>query len=170
MSERLFVALWPDDTVRAALAEAAHKLAIAGRATPPRNLHATLVFLGDVDRHQRECIERAIDGVDAVSFQCLLTHAEWQRRSRIAWLAAERVPAELSALVTSVQAALEACGHAPERRPYRLHVTLARDVPRAPRSQAIAPIAWPVRDMSLVSSRQGRGGSEYEVVRRWPLA
>ncbi|MFL6623280.1 MAG: RNA 2',3'-cyclic phosphodiesterase [Sulfurifustis sp.] len=169
MSERLFAALWPDDTVRAALADAAGRLALSGRAVAPRNLHATLVFLGNVDAERRRCIEQAIDGVNAGPFQCVLTHAEWQRRSRIVWLAAEEVPPALGALVASLQSALQACGHAPERRLYRLHVTLARDVARAARRQPIAPIAWSVRDLCLVSSRLGAGGSEYEVVRRWLL-
>lgn len=169
MTERLFVALWPDDGVRAALLAAAGGLALGGRAVAPSNLHATLVFLGNADAARRACIERAIDGVQAMSFQCALTHAEWQRRSRIVWLAADQVPAALGTLVAALQGALEACGHAPERRPYRLHVTLARDVARAPRKQPISPIVWTARDVCLVTSRLGARGSTYDVVRRWPL-
>ncbi len=58
----------------------------------------------------------------------------------------------------------------PERRPYRAHLTLARKVGKAPRSQAIEAIQWPVNEFCLVQSRTLPTGAEYAVLRTWPLS
>ena len=65
-------------------------------------------------------------------------------------------PAALDALVARLAEALRARGFALEARPFRPHLTLARDA-RAPRGLApdIEPIFWPVRELAL-SSRSRR--------------
>jgi 2'-5' RNA ligase len=171
MTERLFVALWPDDGVRAQLTQVCSRFALeGGRVIASLNLHVTLVFLGNADAERRGCIEQALGSVAAGAFDIAFTHAEWRRRTGIVWLAMDEAPAPLLALVADLRTALAACGHAPESRPYRLHLTLARDVARAPHREAIAPIRWRADTMALVSSRLTAMGSEYSVVTRWPLA
>lgn len=171
MTERLFVALWPDDGVRAQLAEACSRLSLqGGRVIASQNLHVTIVFLGNADAERRVCIEQALGSVGGSAFNLTFTHVEWRRRAGIVWLAADEVPAPLLTLVAELQTALTACAYPPESRPYRLHLTLARDVAQGPRRQAIAPIRWRTCAVTLASSRLTPKGSEYSVVRQWPLA
>lgn len=170
MTERLFLALWPNDQLRSQLVATRDALTFqGGRPVAADNLHVTLVFLGNQDAERRQCIEKAVSDVRAARFTFALTEVEWRRRTGILWFVGNDEPL-LLALVTSLQAALTLCGHAPETRRFRPHVTLARDVRQGPRRQPIAPIHWTADDISLVSSRQGRSGSQYTVERRWPLS
>jgi RNA 2',3'-cyclic 3'-phosphodiesterase len=170
VSERLFLALWPDDSARAALDKVARGLALKdARVIPAHNLHVTVIFLGSVDAARRACIEQAIASVRAQPFEFELTAVEWRRKTGIVWATAPEVPAPLLDLVVSLQSALTACQHTSEPRRYRLHVTLARDVQMAPRRQAIAPIVWRAAEFCLVASTLTPTGSDYTVARRWPL-
>jgi RNA 2',3'-cyclic 3'-phosphodiesterase len=169
-SARLFLALWPDETERGMLASIAPSLALrGGRIVAPHNLHVTLVFLGKVAAERRARLEQAMTSMHASRFEFALTYAEWRRKSRILWLGTDDPVPRLDDLVGGLNAIAAQCGHKPESRPYRLHLTLARDVALGPRRQAIAPIRWQARAVSLVSSRSSAQGSEYTVVRQWPL-
>jgi 2'-5' RNA ligase len=54
-------------------------------------------------------------------------------------------------------------------REFRPHITLARDLPRRRQPEAVQPLLMKVNDFVLVDSRPGPSGSQYEVLRRWPL-
>lgn len=171
VTQRLFLALWPDEAVRAQLDALCQRLPLSGgRLVAPANLHATLVFLGNVDAARRGCIERALDALRAPAFEIVLAELVWRRRGGMLWAAAAEIPAALHDLLAALNAALGSCGYQPEPRPYRLHVTLARNVRRAPRDKAIAPIRWRANEFCLVSSAVTSAGSAYTVERRWPLA
>ncbi len=170
-AQRLFLALWPDDDTRIRLANVGQGLAAAeGRIVAPHNLHVTLVFLGNVEPVRRACIERVTAAVRAGAFELAFTHIEWRRKTGIVWLATEEIPAALLEFVASLRTGLSACGYVAERRPFRVHVTLARDVRKAPPLQTISPIHWIVREFSLVVSQPTAKGSQYVVAARWPLA
>jgi RNA 2',3'-cyclic 3'-phosphodiesterase len=168
--ERLFIALWPDAEVRSEIAAAIAGLESSGRVIAAHNLHVTLVFLGACDAARRECVEHAAARVSAEAFELVFTRVEWRRRGGIVWLATSDVPATLVQSVAALNAAFESCGHTPESRSYRPHVTIARNARQPGRARAIPRIAWQVRDYCLISSRPGAGGSHYTVERRWPLA
>lgn len=170
-AQRLFLALWPDAAVRAQLESVCRALPLAGgRLIAPDNLHATLAFLGAVDAARRGCIERALDSVTASPFEFALTELAWRRRSGgIVWLGAAQVPPALRELVAALDVALAPCGCVPETRPYRLHVTVARNVRAAPRQRAFAPVHWRAAEFCLVSSLLTAAGSAYTVERRWSL-
>lgn len=171
MSERLFLALWPDEGVQGALDSVTRGLPLkGGRIVPAHNLHVTLTFLGNVDAPRRACVEQAVSSVRASAFEFLLTAVEWRRKTGIVWATAAEIPAALPGLVASLQAALTACQYSPDPRPYRPHVTLARDVRAGPRRQAIAPIRWRCGEICLVSSRRTPVGSDYTLVRSWQLS
>ena len=170
-SERLFLALWPDEQVRAQLSRVGElHLWQGGRAISPQNVHMTLVFLGDAAAERRACIEAGVGALRGNGFELSLSYVEWRRRTGIVWVGADQVPSALVDLVAKLQAALAPCGCVPETRSFRPHVTLARHVTHGPRRQEITPISWHAAGVSLVSSRLERGGSDYTVVRRWPLA
>jgi 2'-5' RNA ligase len=168
-AERLFFALWPPASVVSALvAERQRWPGQAGRPTHPEDLHATVVFLGAVETDQRACAEEVAGRLSAPPFSLTLDRVGYWPGPRIRWAGQECVPDALLALVHQLNAALTGCGHRPERRPYRLHITLARKA--APLSAATLPrpIHWSVTELVLAASRAGQRPA-YRVLRRWPL-
>jgi len=169
-AERLFLGLWPPAAVRAQIASISQGLSLeGGRLIVPINLHMTLAFLGDCDATRRECIELAAASVTAPVFRLNLAAIQWRRRTGIVWLTASKVPEPLAQLIASLSCALVPCGHAPDSRPFRAHVTVARNVRRLRGGPRVASIEWYVRDYCLVSSTLTPHGSDYAVVKRWLL-
>lgn len=165
-TRRLFFALWPDEDVRDAIIERRAALdRLNARRVPDRNLHLTLVFLGDRPRELLEDILRAAAPVPGAPFELLLDRFGHFPGAKVVWLGGEAPPAA-TALVDSLAGAMESIGLVVERRPWRPHVTLYRKVYRRPRFPDIAPVAWPVRDFVLVESIAGK---PYRVLRSWPL-
>lgn len=168
--QRLFFALWPDATVRRALAAAASDCHDdQGRLVAPHNLHLTLAFIGNVTPDQRACMEAAAATLRGQAFTVTLDCVGFWPKPRVLWAGANGIPTALGALVADLNRALTNCGYQPETRPFRAHVTLARKVSRPPRQSPIAPIHWAVADFCLVESVSGEQGSDYRVLARWPL-
>ena len=124
---RLFVALPLPDSIIDVLAPSMEGGPPGLRWVPEDNLHCTIRFIGTVERHEAQDLADAlarlrhppfgvrIDGVG------IFTH----RRREALW--ARLVPrAPLEALHEKVDRTLVQLGHAPERRAYLPHVTLAR--------------------------------------------
>lgn len=169
--QRLFFALWPDETVRMALAELAREETQRnGRTVPAGNIHITLAFLGQIEAAQQTCMETAADAVTGTSFELIIGRLGFWPRPRILWAGAATTPAPLLALVADLNRRLVSCGYEPERRPYQAHVTLARKARRGPQRIEIPPLVWPVAEFCLVASVTEPHGSRYEVLRRWPLS
>jgi len=170
--KRLFFALWPDATLQGSLHRLAERSLPAGegRRTPSANIHLTLAFLGSVTRESQDCHAQAAEGVRVGPFSLVLDALGCFRRSGIFWVGTEQAPEGLLALVRAMNTALRACGHEPDTRPFRAHMTLARRLRRCPHPMPMTPIEWAVRDFVLVESRTGPRGAEYEILRRWRLA
>ena len=169
--ERLFFALWPDDATRDALASLARG-ALGdgnGRLVAPENLHLTLAFLGGVDAAFRACAERAAEQVSALGFTLSLAHTGCWPRAQVLWSAPEATPDALSELASALNGALHECGYAPEARPFRAHVTLARKVRGRRRATPHAPVDWRVDAFHLVASHTHPDGARYRRVRTFPL-
>jgi 2'-5' RNA ligase len=124
---RLFVALDLPWTLRERLSGLSLGLQGA-RWVPPENYHATLRFIGEVQRHMAEEIDMALAGVRARTFPLVLagvgTH-EKAGRSTALWVGVERNPA-LDHLQGKIETALQRVGLPPERRRFAPHVTVAR--------------------------------------------
>ncbi len=170
-AQRLFFALWPDPAVRAALAALSARVRLRqGRWVRPENLHVTLVFLGAVDARRRACVEAAADAVRAGAVSIALDRTGWWRRPQVLWAGSSATPEPLRELVRQLQAGCEACGFPREARAFQVHATLARKVFTEPPAFAFEPIPWRVADFALVESALTPTGSEYKVLRTWPLA
>ncbi|MBI3771485.1 MAG: RNA 2',3'-cyclic phosphodiesterase [Gammaproteobacteria bacterium] len=170
-SQRLFFALWPEAALQEIWANWAQQALPAGigRLIPAANLHITLFFLGDVAEDQQYCVENAADGVHAPRFNLCLERLGYWRRPQVAWLSPQTTPFALQQLVSQLQQGLERCGFKPDPRPYQAHLTLARKVRRGPPAVRPEPVAWPVDRFVLVRSELNQTGSNYEVIRAWPL-
>jgi 2'-5' RNA ligase len=159
---RLFIALWPSEAVRSALAAAQRRWTWpAGAAlVRPDKLHATLHFLGDVAQDRIDALCAAID-VASPPF-------ELQPRSQAVWRGGIAVletdaPPPLLALHTALGDALVSIGLAVEARPYRPHVTLARHAQGASPPPDPLSFAWPVHGHALVRS----AGGDYTVIKTY---
>ena len=170
-AHRLFFALWPDDTVRAALAFAAaavDSFEKAGRRTPAAKYHLTLHFLGACPAPPEAMVARcrqAAAAVDCSGFHLVVDHAGAFARARVGWLA----PAGnsgLDALWSALAHALDDAGVARrESETFSPHVTVVRGFGGPLEDAPVDPVSWPVQDFVLVHSHGGR----YEVIGRWPL-
>lgn len=159
---RLFVALWPDEAMRAALAACRDACAWPPGAAPTATakLHLTLHFIGGVDAGRVEAIADAVCGapVAAPRFELELAVAEcW--RGGVAVLRPAAVPAALAERHAEIGQALQRARVPLEARRFRPHVTLARRAgpprplalpPAAPLSAL--PLRWPVAGHALVQS------------------
>ena len=170
---RLFFALWPDDDVRRELASlgCACLGACRGRRVPSRNLHVTLVFLGDVDARRMDDLCRIGASLRAARFALRFDRIGFFRRGGIVHAGVSEVPRPLVELEARARPALGAAGFRIDSRRFVPHVTLIRDARAAPAVDAPAAcVMWQVRHIVLVESVRGMDGQVYRPVRRFMLS
>jgi len=160
---RLFVAIHFSPEVRRVLLDAMDEIrrnARQANVTRPENLHLTLAFIGETTdiRGARE----AIDGIAGPTFGLVVGGAG--HFGDILWAGIAENPA-LAALAESVQNALRARGFSIERRPWRPHITLARQVRSdGPLKLSIPETAMTVGRVSLMKSERINGRLTYTEV------
>ena len=165
---RLFLALWPEAAERERMVVLAQTVT-GGRKVQPDNLHLTLVFLGVTPGERLRCYEQALQDIPVPRLTLTLDRMGYWPRSGILWLGASRTPPPLLALVTDLNRRLETCGFTPERRPFQVHITLARKFPGSvPVTVLDEPLAWYTEYIVLVESLFQDTGVRYQVLRRWP--
>lgn len=176
-ARRLFFALWPSEVMQKDLAHAVRKVikAAGGRPIPTENLHLTLAFLGSVP-------EESLDGLAAVAqrvagacdparavIDVTLDRIDYWPKSQLVCAVASRTPDVAIELAARLKRDLVAAGFAPDLKPFRVHVTLARKVARVTRRLDMAEVTWTFSDVRLVESRTDPAGSLYSTVCSWPL-
>ena len=177
-THRLFVALRPPRAIREMLISAMHGVSGA-RWQSDEQLHLTLRFIGEVDRHRAEDIAAALGAIYAPAVTARIAGVdlfERQGRPHILWAGVE--PHEpLGALHRKVDQLLARVGVAPETRAFLPHITLARlnrgSGPVAPFLALNSDLASPPFEfghVTLYESEMGHGGSRYHPVARYPLA
>ncbi|WHO40515.1 RNA 2',3'-cyclic phosphodiesterase [Sphingobium sp. AP49] len=172
---RLFVAIRPPASIRAQL------LSLNGGIPGARwqddaQLHLTLRFIGEVDRHQANDIADALDAVRFAPFEVALAGAGYfDRRGVIDSLWAGVQPRDpLAHLHNKIDRACIRAGLGAEERAYLPHVTLARfgrqggDVASFLALHAgLASPPFPVSEFALYESHIGHGGARYLPVARY---
>ena len=174
---RLFLALWPTEAMRGQMLMATSELRAAladARGVPPQDWHLTLAFLGSVADAAVESVASAARGVAlrtrvGVPLEVCLDHAEFWRRAQLVCAAARRAAPGAATLAATLRDTLVASGFAPDLKPFRAHVTLARKVRRAPPVLALSAVTWRFDEFSLVESRTTPSGSLYSVLDSWQL-
>jgi 2'-5' RNA ligase len=163
---RLFLALWPAPEVRQGLAawRDAWAWSPGARPVPTERLHLTLHFIGAIAHERMAAVAAALD-VPSPAFDLDFGRAErWHRG--LAVLRPLEVPAALGVLHATLAERLRACELPVEARPFRAHVTLARDAPGATPPAAGPALHWHVHGHALVESRVGRDAG-YVVLRHY---
>src|SRR3712207_6187189 len=127
LMHRLFVAIRPPAPVRAQLPDLMGGVSGA-RWLSDDQLHLTLRFVGDVDRHAARDVDAALSGVHHPRFAIALNGLGlFDRRGEPVTLWAGVAPHDpLAALHRKIDQALVRVGVEPERRAYMPHVTIAR--------------------------------------------
>lgn len=166
---RLFFALWPHDSARAALERLAADVAqvCGGKPVEAAKIHLTLAFLGEVDDERRAHAIEAASTLAAPPFTLVLDRVGSFRRARVAWAGASEAPAALHALQASLEQRLRDRGFEPEERPFRAHITLARKTRERLPAASIEPIAYACDRVALVASELSSG--QYRTLESWPL-
>ena len=166
-TQRLFLALWPDDATRRQLAAHATQWIWPPGCTRyvRADWHVTVHFLGDVPIGQVAAIADCA-AVPLQPFELVLDQPRlWPRG--LAVLCASEIPAAPRDLHGRLGQALRGLGLAPDSRPYLPHVTLARHADAAVPPTGCAPVGWRVQGFALVLST-GLKAPRYQVIRRYP--
>jgi len=169
LSQRLFIALWPDAALRRQLIEVTGDAAdlCGGRAVPPENYHVTLSFLGDQPAVAVEALSAALDRVQVPAFTLTLNHYDCWPEPGIFWFGPDDWPDTCRLLVTRIDRVLDALDIRVDKKELKPHITLARKVTVLPELPAPAAVDWPVHDFVLVASTVTQQGSEYSIIRRF---
>ncbi len=173
---RLFVALRPPRPMREAL------LVLMGGVEGARwqdddQLHLTLRFIGEVDRHAAEDVAAALGSVSHPAFALKLDGiGSFDRRGRIDNIWAGVAPHDqVRSLHVAVSRALTRAGIPPEERAFVPHITLAR------LSRGIGTAALPMEQLwpppiearfdhfLLYESELGASGPVYSAIERYSL-
>lgn len=174
-TDRLFLAVLPDDAARARLADLAARLhrehGLQGRLIRPENLHVTLNFLGAfraIPQNVVDAASRAVASLVSVRpFEIRLDRVLSFRRAGLKPVVAtgQEGVAALEGFHRQLQKALAQQGIAPEPR-YKPHATLLYDAKGLPETP-VPPITWTAREVVLMHSLSGQ--ATHEPLARWSL-
>lgn len=175
-SRRLFVALRPPEDVAEALLDTMEGIP-AARWQDADNLHITLRFVGEVDRHTAADLETALESVTFRPFPLAISgvgHFEGNRRAKAVW--ARIAPsAALDELQMRVEMACRRAGLPAETRRFTPHITIARlnsgtgpigDWLHANGALQLGP--WQVDGFSLFESNLTPNGAIYSEITKFP--
>lgn len=175
---RLFVAIRPPEHIRDLLIDAMDD-SPDFRWQDDEQLHLTLRFVGEVDRHVAADLTDALSRIRAPRFEARIKGVgSFDHRGAGALWAGVEPKEPLAALAAKLERACQAVGLEPERRAFHPHITLARW--KGPRTRALADFLdrrrglvsepWEVAEFTLFESRLSRHGAHYEAVASYPLA
>jgi 2'-5' RNA ligase len=176
---RLFFALQPTPAQNLALVTAAAPLIVplAAQPVPAESLHATLCFIGAVAEERIDALVAAAQAVRGRKVVLRFDQLDYWMKPRVLCATArdEATFAPASELSMQLGAAAVAAGFAPDLKPFRAHLTLARKIDAARAAECEWPLALapPVSvhcdHFVLMRSERKESGSTYSVVTQWPL-
>ena len=187
---RSFVAVpFTDDVKRAyrGLYDEGRSLFPRLRWVRPENLHLTVRFLGDTSPEVVKPLREEVAGVVGREAPFSLTigppgqFADRAGAPRILWLGIESGRGFLERVARGVERAARRCGFPRERRPWRPHLTVARNPTRSPQSLTVADwerlgrecglagLTMKVENVALLKSALRPEGPLYSLVWEVPL-
>jgi 2'-5' RNA ligase len=175
--QRLFVAIQPPLAIRERLLAAMGGV-INARWQSDEQLHLTLRFIGEVDRHGAADIVAALGRIHNPRFTLALDRiGQFDRRGRTdaLWIGVSPQGA-VEGLKRKIDQALVRVGVAPEQRAYLPHITLARFSRKpgdigdfATRSGQLAKLPFAVDNFTLYESHLAAEGATYVPLVRFAL-
>ena len=164
---RLFYALWPDDATRSALIK--RQTSIQGRATPPEDLHLTLVFLGAQPAPLLPALQALMEKLPAAAVTLNVDCRGYFPRKAISWVGMQSPPAGLAALRQALLGALAQQNIVVDQGArFKPHITLARNAIEAAAAPDMTPIVWRADHIALVQSTATDTPTRYRLLAsRW---
>ena len=174
---RLFIAIRPPREIRERLLGTMGGVQNA-RWQSDDQLHLTLRFVGEVDRHQAEDVAATLGSIRHGPFPiCLSGVGSFGRHGKGALWAGVAPHQELKALHKKLDQSLVRVGFSPENRAYHPHITTARlgrgagpAEPYIERWAGLTSEPFAVDRICLYESSLGSEGARYRIVERYPLA
>jgi 2'-5' RNA ligase len=173
---RLFVAIRPPAAIRTILLGAMH--GVRGvRWQDEDQLHLTLRFIGEVDRHLANDVAAALGAIRHPVFTVALNGiGQFERRGKGALWAGVTPHDSLRALHKKVDQACQRVGTEPDGRAYHPHITLARFGRGSGPIDAfveeeggLSSTPFAVDSFGLFESHLKADGAVYSMVARYPL-
>jgi len=174
---RLFFALAPTPEQNTALATHVAPLIaqLQAQPVPAQNLHATLCFIGAIEPERLDALRAAAASLRGRPAKLSFDALEYWETPKILCATATRDLSAASELAIALGEAAVAAGFAPDIKPFRAHLTLARKI--APTTAAAVPLPLPLvpptvlraENFLLMSSRREGTRSIYSAVDCWPL-
>ena len=174
---RLFVAIHPPAAIRDQLRGLMHGIAGA-RWQSDDQLHLTLRFIGEVDRHLAEDIASALGQISIPAFEIALKSVgsfETDGKRSTLWVGID-APQALKSLHSKIESAFRPLGLEPDHRRFLPHVTIARlNRNSGPigdflvQNAGLASTPFPVSHFHLIESFLSLDGARYESIARYPL-
>jgi 2'-5' RNA ligase len=164
---RLFLALWPPESVRRQVVgwQSQWQWPQKASVVPPERLHLTLHFLGEVAQQRLADLKYVLQPIRAQEFALNFTRSEmWQQG--VAVLRPVQAPTQLRGLHGRIGLALASIGMKAEERAWRAHVTLARRAAGAVAPPEPPDVHWVARE-GFVLVQVLTGGRGYEVIERF---
>jgi len=174
---RLFFALQPSLAQNTALTAYVAPLVaqLEGRAVPAENLHATLCFVGAVEEPRLDALRAAAASIRGRPVRLRFDALEYWETPKVLCATSSRDSSEASELAIALGEATVAAGFAPDIKPFRAHLTLARKIAAAQASTVPLPLplepsmVMRADKFVLMSSRRDGERSIYSAVESWPL-
>lgn len=174
---RLFFALQPSLAQNTALTAYVAPLVaqLEGRAVPAENLHSTLCFIGAVEEERLDALRAAAASIRGRPVRLRFDALEYWETPKVLCATASRDSSEASELAIALGEAVVAAGFAPDIKPFRAHLTLARKISAAHASTVPLPLplepemVMRADKFALMSSRREGERSIYSAVETWPL-
>lgn len=172
MPHRIFFALETDARLQASIGDWM-KLVLPKEAKPVQmvDLHITLKFIGSVSDLQLNEIVEVAEELKSDCFDLRLDTLGYWQEPQVFWLGPTEQPQPLLDMVSNLNQLLaQHCEIAPDWRPYRAHITLARKVKVKPLITPPLPMLMQVRSFSLMASSSSPEGAKYRRLKGWALA
>ncbi len=168
---RLFIAMDFDDTVKERLKKHVDFLeehAEKGNFVPKDNLHATVIFLGEVDASKVDALKEAMRAPSIPPLEVTLTKIgafNPPRPGKIYWVGVGENPL-LQAMHRRLKDEVEKRGFSVDGRPFKPHITLGRKVSLDKErhnelTNRFSPFQTVVGSLSLMVSEFKEGGVQY---------
>ena len=168
---RLFFALSLDHANRYTIAAfQQQRFSGNGRSIPAQNLHVTLLFIGEVEQSRIIKLASETDKLVCDSFDLTMDHLEFFPANGMVWLTASSIPSGLHRLYQLLRGVAVRNSIKTDRKPFRPHITLIRNVTSPPAAETqVPPISLRCEDFTLFQSVQGPQGFRYIALEEWSL-
>ena len=165
---RCFIAAWPDEPTRIALASVSDHVRQRiehRRVSRPDDLHLTLAFIGDLAEDVALDLSDTIAKLRFTPFAWQLDTLGFFKEAGVVWLGAAGETTKLVDLSDRVRALLDQMNITYDRRPLAPHITLLRGV-RSFAAEKVAPILWSINSLAVYRSDPAHQASRYMRIER----